>query len=134
MDYLSLRSRFAQVAYNCPGQRARRPGPAEVWRQSLPLFQSSPYSLSDPSGCMPLADVVQQQSRRKDQGNRVGEVLSGNIRRTAVNRFKNRIAVTDVGTGDQAQTTDQSGAEIADYVAEQVLHDQHVKSIWVSCQ
>ena len=57
------------------------------------------------------------------------EHFSGNVRSTAVDRLEHGIASADVGPRHQPQAAHQAGTQVADHVAEQVLHHQHVEAV-----
>ena len=62
------------------------------------------------------------------QRERVGEALAGDVGRRAVDGLEDRRVVADVGAGHDAQAADQAGAQVADDVAVEVLHQQHVEA------
>ena len=107
---------------------------AQVARQSASGLQGPADRFLDALRRVALADVFQQQGRRADQGDRVGQPLAGDVRGTAVDRLENGTARADVGPGHQPQAAHQAGTEVADHVAEQVLHDQHVEACRVEGQ
>src|SRR5690606_39832203 len=58
---------------------------------------------------------------------RIGPVPPDQVRGAAVHGFEVRRAVTDVARGAQSDTAHRGAAEIAEHVAEEVLHHEHVE-------
>ncbi len=75
-----------------------------------------------------LADVVEQQRGGADDGDGIREALARDVGRAAVHRLEHRVARADVGAGHQAEAAHQPRAQVADDVAEEVLHHQHVEA------
>src|SRR5699024_2476473 len=71
--------------------------------------------------------MIEQHGRGQQNGGRVGDVAPGDVGRTAVHGLENGAAVADVGTRCQAHAAGQTGAQIRQYVAEQVGGDDDVE-------
>src|SRR3954453_11948455 len=57
----------------------------------------------------------------------VCDSLPGNVRSRAVNRFKDRALLADIGTRCEAESADQSGAKVRHNIAVQILQNEHVE-------
>jgi len=82
-----------------------------------------------------VAEEVQHHRCRPDGGDRIGDVLAGDIRRRAVHRFKQRwqFAVRiQIGRWRDADGAGAGRAEVGQDVAEQVGRDHDAKRCGLS--
>ena len=77
--------------------------------------------------------IAQRHAERADHGDRVGEAASGDVRRRAVHRLVERLALAGLrvlgaerGRGQHAERAGQHRRDVGEDVAEQVVGDDHV--------
>src|ERR1035438_1810006 len=70
--------------------------------------------------------MTQHKHGGLQQGGGVGDVLAGDVGGGAVDGFEDGAFDAEVGSGHEAKTADQAGAEIADDVAVEVFKEQGV--------
>src|SRR5262249_58143688 len=71
---------------------------------------------------------------RVNGGNRIGDVLSGDVWGTAVHRLKDAYRPTDTGRRQHANRASQHRGLITQNVTKQIARDDHVKLPWGSHQ
>src|SRR5262249_20426235 len=74
-----------------------------------------------------LAQMTEHQRCRENHSDRVGNVLTGNVRGSSVHRFKNRVAPSEVGARNDTETADEAGTEIRDDVTIKIFQQQDVE-------
>ena len=72
--------------------------------------------------------VIEHHHAGHDAGQRVGDAFAGDVGGGAVDGFEDGGVVADVGAGDDAQAADEAGAQVADQVAVEIFHQQHVEA------
>src|SRR5580704_11387396 len=65
-------------------------------------------------------EIVEHVDRRKHQGRRIGFILAGNVRSSAVHRFEDGTIVADVCARRKAEPTDGRRREVSKQVAEKI--------------
>jgi hypothetical protein len=98
---------------------------------STPPAQSRLQRPADAVSAEAIADVVEHQACRENEGARIGDSLTGNVRRRAVHRFEDRRLPADVRAWRQTQSAHQARNEVGQDVAEQVGRDDDIESIRV---
>src|SRR5262249_59553929 len=81
----------------------------------------------DPGRRGSLAQMTEHQRCRENHSDRVGNVLTGNVRGSSVHRFKNRVAPSEVGARNDTETADEAGTEIRDDVTIKIFQQQDVE-------
>src|SRR6185436_8564178 len=84
-----------------------------------------------------MAEMLEHQRAGPDGGERVGDLLAGDVRRRAVHRLEDRRVEPfriDVARGGDADRAGGRGAEIRKDVAEQVRGDDYVEAVRVQHQ
>src|SRR5882724_9635847 len=77
--------------------------------------------------CFTLAEVTQHQYRRLQQRGGIGYSLSRDVRRRTVHCLKHRPFLPDVCARHQAQTSNQTSAQIRHDITVKVFQEHHVK-------
>ena len=81
-----------------------------------------------------MAEVLEHQRARPDRGDRVGDLLAGDVGRRAVHRLEDRrrgALRIDVARGGDADGAGGRRPEVGEDVAEQVGGDDHVEAVGV---
>lgn len=101
-------------------------------RTDLSVFDRVEAGFLDPVGFVEHVQVSQHHHRAEQQRRRVGLVLAGDVRSGAVHGFEDgRAVLTDVTAGRQAQSADQTRAQIAQDITVQIRHDKAIELGWV---
>jgi hypothetical protein len=74
-----------------------------------------------------MTEVIEQHRRTEDLRGRVRHVAPGDRGRAAVDSLEVRVVGPDVARTAHAKPTDCRGADVAEQIAEEVLHDEHVE-------
>lgn len=99
---------------------------AQVGRQELAGIEVGINGRVDLGGSGLLTQELQHQRNTAQSGDRVGDALALDIGSTAVAGLTDSEAVTDVGTGDETQATNQGGSTVRQNVTVQVGSNDHI--------
>ena len=80
-------------------------------------------------GRIALAQMGQHQNRRLHQSGGIGETLSSNIRRGAVNRFEDGVVIAHIGARHDAETAYEACRQIGDDIAVQIRQEQNIEGL-----
>src|SRR4029077_18102106 len=119
-----LRNRLA--AFDC----IRRP--AEIARARFRIGQHLLDRLDDRGGGFRLAEMIEHHRGRPDLPDRVGDALTGDVRRRAVHRLEHgRVFALriDVAAGRNADRAGAGRAEVGEDIAEQVRAHHDVEAV-----
>src|SRR6266403_536045 len=76
-----------------------------------------------------LAHVAEEEDAREDRRERVRQVLPGDVGGGPVHRLEDGVAYAQVRTRYDAEPAHQTGAQVGDDVAVEVLEEQHVERL-----
>ncbi len=72
-------------------------------------------------------EVFNQHRTGQDRGDRIGDVLAGDIRRGTVDGLENRAPFAVVCSRHDSQSADQTGAQIRDDIAVEIFQEQDIE-------
>ena len=109
-------------------------GAAQVPGKATTFPQSGLDSLFYRLGRRLLAQVLQQHCGGKNHSSRIGNAFTGSFRSAPMNCLKDRTALADVGSRDQAQSSHQTSGQIRKNVSVKVGSCQKTKLLGMHYQ
>src|SRR2546430_7442362 len=105
-------------------------GPSAEIARPVPPFAEQPGDGAVDRVRRPaLAHVAEEQDAREDRRERVRQVLPGDVGGGPVHRLEDGGAYAQVRTRHDAEPAHQTGAQVGDDVAVEVLEEQHVERL-----
>ena len=89
---------------------------------------------ADAGGIFRLAEVVEHQARRKQNGGRVGQPLPRDVGGGPVHGLEHSRGYADVARGGETEPAHQPRYLIRENVSEHVLHNEHVETVGIQNQ
>ena len=85
---------------------------AEIAGKDLAAHQNPLQSEVDPVRRFFFGEMLQEHHRRLNHGGRICNVFTFYIRRAAMNRFEERVSITEICPGDNSEAADETGGEV----------------------
>src|SRR5882724_2090895 len=101
--------------------------PADIVSGVLCLAINRFKSCFDATGSGPFAEIVEHQDAAHQEGGWIRKALASDIRRRAVDGFKNRAVIADIPAGNNSETAYEPCRKIAHYVAIEVREEQDIE-------